>query len=113
MKRSPLTRSGTGLVRRTKIASVSRKRAKQNKQREGVLRAKFGERPWPCAFWDYAPGSAWPWPSCYGRVDGHEIKSRAQGGSITDPDNIVPLCAVHNEFIASHRALGEAIGLRK
>ena len=129
MKRSSLRRTATGLVRRTRIAPFSSKRAKENALRRAVLHAKFGDRPWRCVFWDYferpvgvprpprlwwAPRLSYAYPpDCFGKVDGHEIKSRAQGGSITDPDNIVPLCAVHNEFVATHRALGEAIGLRR
>ena len=33
---------------------------------------------------------------CYGPLNGHEVITRADGGSITDPDNIVLLCDFHN-----------------
>lgn len=33
---------------------------------------------------------------CYGPLNGHEIITRAQGGSITDPKNIILLCDHHN-----------------
>lgn len=35
---------------------------------------------------------------CYGALNGHEIITRGDGGSITDPANIVLLCNHHNEW---------------
>lgn len=32
----------------------------------------------------------------------HELKSRARGGSITDPDNCVPLCHECHRWITEH-----------
>lgn len=38
-------------------------------------------------------------------VDGHEVKSRARGGSIIDPDNVIPVCRSCHTWITEHPAL--------
>lgn len=39
---------------------------------------------------------------CYGALNGHEIITRADGGSITDAANIVLLCDFHNGWCDLH-----------
>lgn len=43
-------------------------------------------------------------PDLCGRVatDVHEIKTRARGGSITDPDNCLSLCRPCHRYITEH-----------
>lgn len=79
-RRASLT-TGTPLARVTPIAPVSKKRRAENRTRRNVAYATFGDAP-ACA----APGC--------GRLadDVHEPLTRARGGSITDPANMVPLC---------------------
>lgn len=43
-------------------------------------------------------------------TDGHELLSRARGGSITDPDNIVPLCRSCHRFVTEHPAWAQEHG---
>lgn len=75
-------------MKRSPIRRVSRKRAAENRQRRQVIAAAFPERP-PCRVPDCAR-----WAD-----DAHETLTRARGGSITDIDNIVPLCRPHHDEI--------------
>lgn len=79
-RRTPLDR-GTPLERRSGLRPVSRKRAAENRVRRAVVDALWPERP-VCAR-----------PGC-GRLadDVHEPLTRARGGSITDAENMAPLC---------------------
>ena len=86
----PLERSGP-------VKPVSSKRAKEQRQRSKVLAEVFGATP-PCA-------------RCGGPADdAHELLSRARGGSITDPTNIVPLCRADHRWITEHPAEAAAEG---
>ena len=80
----PLARTGSlaqavPLRRTGRISPVSKKRARENRERRAMVNRLWPERP-RCAC------------GC-GRLadDLHEIKSRARGGSIVDPANCVPL----------------------
>jgi 5-methylcytosine-specific restriction endonuclease McrA len=82
--RTPLTSASTPgshstLRRSAPLAPVSKKRARENRERRAMVTRLYPERP-RCAC------------GC-GRLadDLHEILSRARGGSITDPANCVPL----------------------
>ena len=50
---------------------------------------------------------------CYGPLNGHEIITRAQGGSITDPRNIVLLCDHHNEWCDLNHDEAIRLGFRQ
>ena len=43
-------------------------------------------------------------------TDVHEIKTRARGGSITDPDNCLALCRWCHAFITAHPAFSDEWG---
>jgi hypothetical protein len=80
--------SGTRLERHTAIRRVSRKRARENRERSRLVRELFGPEPVRCA-----------WPRCPDLADDiHEILPRGRGGSITDPSIWAPLCRFHNEL---------------
>lgn len=98
---APLERGST-LQRHTPIRPVSRKRAAEIRVRRKMLAAMFPERPL-CAL---------PWCTRWAD-DVHEPLTRARGGSITDPDNAVPLCRPHHDEITftPESALGWAYGL--
>lgn len=84
--------------RRKPIRPVSKRRAQQNKERRCVARQMEGAR---CAM-------------CNARADDlHEVLSRARGGSITDPENIRPLCRPCHTYITEHPAWAEANGWSK
>ena len=88
LRRGSGLQSFTGPERRTRIKPVSAKRVAENRERRAMARTLWPELP-PC-----------PVPWC-GRIadDLHEILSRAQGGSITDPENCIPLCSLHHDEI--------------
>ena len=89
-------------MRRTPIRPVSRKRAKENRQRTEVLRSLYGT---PCAA---------RLPVCTGRAEqGHEVLSRARGGSITDAANIIGVCAPCHRHITEHPLEATALGLSR
>jgi len=71
----------TSLNRTTPIRKVSAKRAAENCERRAMIARLWPERP-NCAR-----------PGCVRLADDvHEPLTRGRGGSITDPDNAVPLC---------------------
>ena len=78
-------------MKRTPIRPVSAKRARANRRRTEVLRSLYGT---PCAA---------RLAMCTGRAEqGHEVLSRARGGSITDPENIIGVCAPCHQWITEH-----------
>ena len=77
---------------RTPIRKVSAKRARENRER-----AAMADRRWP----DRREGAVMcAVPGCGAADDLHEVLTRARGGSITDPENTVPLCRQHNHDLA-------------
>lgn len=73
---------------------VSAKRARENRARRQVL-AALAE-----------PVGGQVCQRCFSAraVDGHERLSRARGGSITDPANIVQLCRRCHDWVTTHPA---------
>lgn len=55
-----------------------------------------------------------PWcevPGCIRRADdGHEVLSRARGGSITDPANIRLVCRPHHDELTDEAGWGYRLG---
>jgi hypothetical protein len=74
-------------LRTASIRPVSAKRAAENRKRRKVVDALWPDRP-ACAR-----------PGCERAADDiHEPLTRARGGSITDRDNMIPLCrSCHDE----------------
>ncbi len=85
-------------MRRTRIRPVSKKRARENRERRQVVEAMAEGDPW-CR-------------KCREElaVDPHEVLSRARGGSITDPENIVPLCRTCHRWVTEHPIQAQAEG---
>jgi hypothetical protein len=84
------------------VRTVSKKRAAVNRVRRAVIAAKYPE-PVLCAV---------PWCASLGDSP-HEPLTRARGGSIIDPDNIVMVCWPHNQELTSEPAWGYELGLLK
>jgi hypothetical protein len=98
MRRVPLQRGGP-------IRPVSAARAAENRQRRAVLDQLAQTQPW-C--------SARVPDVCTGRAqDGHELLRRSQGGSITDPNNVVGVCRPCHGWIGEHPAQAVARGLAR
>lgn len=109
LQRSPWPRPALSVVvplRRTPIKQVSAKRQRENRQRRAMA-----DQRWP----DRREGTvmcAVPW--CGQRADDlHEILPRGRSGSITDPDNTVPVCRGHNEELTRSPAWAYRAGLLK
>ncbi len=85
-----LERGSAELKRSGPLRPVSKKRQRENRER----RAMVNER-WPGGV---RPRCIVPW--CTNLADDlHEPLTRARGGSITDPDNTVPVCRrCHDEI---------------
>jgi hypothetical protein len=83
------------LQRHKRIRRVSAKRAAENRQRRAMVDDLFkGEQPL-CVVWvARQPDWCTAWAD-----DLHEPLTRARGGSITDPDNAVPLCRACHDLI--------------
>jgi hypothetical protein len=86
-RRTPL-RSHSVLSRKTPIPQVSKKRARQIRERRAMLQAKY-------------PGiTLCEVPYCNREADdAHEPLTRARGGSITDPGNVRAICRPHHDEI--------------
>lgn len=48
---------------------------------------------------------------CAGPFDFHEVLTRARGGSITDPTNILMVCRKHHDWITTHPEMAAAVSL--
>ena len=86
--RTPLHR-GKPLERKSPLLpQVSRKRAREIRERRTMLQAKY-------------PGiTLCEVPFCNrGADDAHEPLTRARGGSITDPENVKAVCRPHHDEI--------------
>lgn len=98
-----LARTGS-LARRSGLAPVSASRAGENRTRRAMADSLFPERPL-CTVYELAeqqpdlvPGKVacrcWRWAD-----DLHEPLTRARGGSITDPGNVLPLCRICHDVL--------------
>ena len=98
-RKAPKPRAAALPKQRTPIKPVSKKRAKENRERRAMVDRLWPERP-RCAC------------GC-GRLadDLHEILSRARGGSITDPANCVPLARYCHERATNEDPLFYDLGL--
>lgn len=76
-----------------------------------MLEENFGPRDtWQC--WvKHRPALMVMMGGCYGAVNGHEILKRSQGGSITDPRNILLLCSRHNSWVEDYPEDAHRLGL--
>jgi hypothetical protein len=52
-----------------------------------------------------------PEVKCQGQLDPHEPLTRARGGSITDPDNLIWLCRAHHSWVHSEPTKAHELGL--
>lgn len=95
-------RVGPAVRRSRELRPVSKARAAENRARRQVLERMAEADPMCQARIEGL---------CDGRaVDGHELKSRARGGSITDETNIVLLCRPCHRRITEEPAWAEAHG---
>ena len=99
MKRSPLRRL-TPLVRRKRLNPRSRKAIEMAPRRAAFVARILSERP-TCE----APGCIKP------SADVHEKLTRARGGDILDPLNVLALCRSHHDWVHDHPEKATEMGL--
>ncbi len=117
MKRSPMPqrtqpirrvtswRPSDDARRRGWLRAVSTKRQAVNRERREVIEALLAERGLGCeARLDGCDGRA---------VDCHEVLRRSQGGSLTDPGNLLLLCRSCHRWVSEHPADATAAGLAR
>lgn len=98
------------------MRSISKKRAKVLRERKKLTDAMKREGPVMCQFYEAVGrplAEISSMPGCGYADDLHEIRSRARGGSITDPANLVPLCREHHDWVTTHPLEAEKEGLSK
>lgn len=120
MKRGGRIHRSTGLKSKTTplkrgsgIKQVSKKRAVENRDRVGAMEAVLRRSGGRC--------EASPVMAAAGLIearkctvwasDGHEVLTRARGGSITDPNNIKHVCRTCHDWITDHPKEALRLGL--
>ena len=82
-----------------------------------VLVARLLEKYPLCQFrsraTDLVSGTSLDWYCPRPSQDGHEVLSRARGGSILDEINILMLCRPHHSWVSTHPAEATKLGLLK
>lgn len=99
-----------------RIRAVSKKRAAENRRRKKVTDAMKREGPVLCQFvvWEEDELGTDHGTRCNLYADdAHEIVARARGGSITDPENLLPLCRAHHTWVTEHPLEAEKLGLSR
>lgn len=91
-------------MKRSRINPFSKKTREKQAERKKLLDEHV--RGKPCA-------ARWS-PICTGRAtDGHEIKTRARGGSTLDKENVLPVCRNCHTLITTNPAEAHRRGLMK
>jgi hypothetical protein len=94
------------------MRAVSKKRARENYLRKKNMLARYGK--FPRCFGCQPLAELGIETGCDGlATDAHEILSRARGGSITDPENILPLGRLCHDYVSTHPREAEAAGLSR
>lgn len=102
-------------MKRSRVNPMSDKRHAENVQRREAMirvRNRDGHECVGAKFIPQSVTSYLPEP-CFGPLNGHEIITRADGGSITDPNNIVLLCDFHNGWCDLNYDDAKARGFRE
>ena len=80
------------------MRAVSRKRAAELRKRRRIIERMKADGPVLCQ-------------RCGQRADDlHELRSRARGGSVSDPENCVPVCRTCHDWIGTHSIQATAEG---
>lgn len=108
-RHTPLQRAAGDFIRRTRIKPVSAKRQREAIGRAAVRSAVYERDDWRCALSDPATR-----PIAAGRCDGHttvhHLLKQSQGGEYV-PENLLTMCARHNDWVEEEPKLAWAIGL--
>lgn len=109
-------RRKTELKRGGQLSRTSKKRLRDLRGRPAIRKAVF-ERDQHCLLSPF--GGAWgylnlygsSWGPCFGEpLTAHHLRKEGQGGEYT-LDNLVTLCAGHNDLVEDYPAAARNIGL--
>ena len=99
----------TGLRRSGRLRPRSAKRARQEATYRATVRELLTRRPWCAAGWQLdADGVA---GICTGRATQAHHRAGRDGDRLTDPDDLVPVCADCHRWIHAHPADAYRLGL--
>ena len=93
------------MIRRSVIRPVSKKRQATRYARERCVNEVLRRANYQCQ----TPG--WSDLECKGRLDVHEVLSRARGGDPLNPDACAALCAQHHRYAHAHPDEAAGIGI--
>lgn len=100
--------------RSTPIPAESDRRRADNRVRYGPTRDALYERSrGACEVAGVIGMADFDARLCQGRLEQHEVLTRARGGSITDPANQLLACSFHHAWITSHPAKSVELGLMR
>ena len=100
LKRTEMPRATKPMPRTSRLAARSKRMAAIYVKRRKLVAELMADNP-PCVY-----------PGCDQLgVDPHEPLTRARGGSILDPANVVPICRPHHDWCDAHPIEAEALGL--
>lgn len=91
------------LERKHFIRKESSKRRQTNNERKKMLSEFLST---VCAASEIVPEV-----QCAGKLDPHEPLTRARGGSITDPGNLLWICRQHHSWLHAHPERAHEVGL--
>jgi len=117
MKRTRLKAGTKHLARRKRINPVSKKRRDARPEHDAVVAAVF-ERDQGCRFLSFRaaceeatrPALTLADLICFGPPTPHHLKKASAGGLFT-LDNLVQLCAAHNDWVEDHPKEATTMGL--
>jgi len=104
LRRTPLKR-GTSQLRRSPLKPMSEKRRDAIPDRAQVRSQVFARDGYRCQ-----AASLFLDVRCFGNLTVHHLTKASQGGTYT-PDNLVTLCARHNDLIEERPTIATALGL--
>lgn len=112
MKRTELRRK-TPLIRGvSKLRRVAKRKQKFAADEAKWRRQYLMAHPFCMAGWVRArKGCLFDLPCTGTAIELHEIVKRSRGGSITDPENVVPICRNCHRFTEEYPAIATKIGL--
>lgn len=90
-------------MKRTRLRPISAQRARESRRRAKTM-TLVANRDRICQALLVLPGK------CFGDLHGHELRKSSQGGSRTEPSNVVLLCDFHNGWIEDNPIPAHELG---
>lgn len=101
-------------MKRTPLRPVSKKKARENRERAQLMEARFGPSQWWRCWVRDRPLHMMTMGQCHGPVHGHEVvKSSQMKDARLDMDNIILLCNYHNGWVEDNPDTAHDFGLMR